>query len=92
MAQSTQAKTKIESTKAIVYHVGRWLSYKDIDGAEKNQVRCVIIDINKGPMHLWGYDKIQQQQYLIAGNSLKLKNCLLRNDGLVATKFSKVMQ
>lgn len=83
--------SKIESTKVLVHYISGWLQYYDVNGTEKNQLKCVVIDVKKGPIILWGYDKSSQEHYLRVGNSLKLKNCMLRKDGLVVTQYSKIM-
>ena len=83
--------SKVENTKVFVHYVGVWLQYYDQNGTEKYQVKCVVVDQAKGPLLLWGYDRASQEQYLQVGNSLKLKNCILRKDGLVVTQYSKIM-
>ena len=90
MAANIMSK-KIEATKLLICNVGNWVHYQDAAGEEKQMARAVVCDESRGLQYLWAYDEGCHAQYLRAGYSLKVRNTLERKEGLVITKYTKLM-
>ena len=86
------ASEKVDVTKVYVYYIGQWMVYRDAAGGEKQMVRAVVIDEKEGVMHMCAYDRPNQDGHMRPGLTLKIKNALRKKEGLVLTKFSKVMR
>ena len=64
----------------------------DVTGGEKQMLRAVVVDEKEGVMHMWAYDRANQDAHLRPGLTLKIKNALRKKEELVLSKFSKVMR
>ena len=51
------------------------------DRREKQIVRAQVVNVKKRVMHMWAYDRANQDAHLRPGLTLKIKNALRKKDG-----------
>ena len=81
---------ELTSMKVTIAWMGRWGNSHNLDGEEKHLIRAVGIESDGNSHHMKFYD-YANRHYLRLGNSIKLRNFVQKENGIVCTKKSKLL-